>query len=61
MLFCPAFDMNCLHVFNAFHNIAICAGCGDLIVGSEEIALRDKTAKRHKENRYKILAEARGR
>jgi hypothetical protein len=59
MLFCPKFDMNCLHVINSYHNISICAGCGELIEGSEEIALRDKTAQRHKENRFKIWAEER--
>jgi hypothetical protein len=52
--------MNTLHAINFWHNMAICLGCGELVIG-EEIALRDKTAQRHKENRYKILAEARER
>ena len=58
MLFCPKLDMNCLHVINQHHNIAICAGCGEVIISNQEIQLRDKTAQKHKENRFKIWAEA---
>jgi hypothetical protein len=58
MLYCPAFDMNCLHILNRFHNMAICAGCGDVIKGVEEIKRRKKIAQMGG-NRYKILAEER--
>lgn len=61
MLFCPKLDMNTLHAINFWHNMAICLGCGEVIISNQKIQLRDKTAQKHKENRFKIWAEARER